>query len=187
MKSASTLPLTEGSRLSVQSPDWSDELLDALVAADIEFVPYVPDEVLARVLVKAQDRPELTLVPLTREVEGVGIACGVALGGRRSALMMQSTGMGNSLNAIGSVAMAQRLPLLIIVSERGGLGEIVSTQLPLGGSLKRILGAMAIPFFETTRADEVAALVAGAAETAFISRTTVVVLLPKLLTIEVSS
>jgi len=111
----------------------------------------------------------------------------VALGGRRSVLMMQTTGMGNSLNAIGSVAMAQRLPLLIVVSERGGLGETVSTQLPLGASLRRILDAMAIPCFETTRADEVARLVAGAVETAFVSRTTVVVLLPTLLTTEVSA
>jgi len=170
---------------TLPQPDWSDELLDALVESGVEFVPYVPDEVLSRVLVKAAARPELTLLPLTREEEGVGIACGVALAGRRSALMMQTTGMGNSLNAIGSVAMAQRVPLLIVVSERGGLGETVSTQLPLGASLRRILDAMAIPCFETTRADEVARLVAGAAETAFISRTTVVVLLPTLLTAEV--
>ena len=59
--------------------------------------------------------------------------------------------------------------------------------MPLGGSLRRILDAMAIPFFETTRPDEVRRLVAGAVETAFISRTTVVVLLPKLLTQEVSA
>jgi len=171
----------------LQALDWSDELLDALVAGGIELVPYVPDEVLAGVLTKAADRPELTPLPLTREEEGVGIACGIALAGRRSVLMMQATGMGNSLNAIGSVAMAQRIPLLIIVSERGGLGEIVSTQMPLGGSLRRILAAMAIPYFETTRPDEVRRLVAGAIETAFISRTTVVVLLPKLLTQEVSA
>lgn len=171
----------------MQEPDWSEELLDALVAADVEFVPYVPDEVLARVLTKAGERPELTLLPLTREEEGVGIACGMALGGKRAVLMMQATGMGNSLNAIGSVAMAQRIPLLILVSERGGLGEIVSTQMPLGGSLRRILDAMAIPYFETTRADELARLVAGAVATAFISRTTVVILLPKLLTEEVGA
>jgi sulfopyruvate decarboxylase subunit alpha len=168
----------------LQQPDWSDELLDALVEAGVEFLPYVPDEVLSRVLAKAASRPELTPLPLTREEEGVGIACGVALGGRRSALMMQTTGMGNSLNAIGSVAIAQRVPLLIIVSERGGLGETVSTQLPFGASLRRILGAIGIPCFETTRADELRRLVAGAAETAFVSRATVVVLLPTLLTDE---
>jgi sulfopyruvate decarboxylase subunit alpha len=178
---------TQRGGVALQPPDWSDELLDAMVEAGIEFLPYVPDEVLSRVLAKAASRPELTPLPLTREEEGVGIACGVALGGRRSALMMQTTGMGNSLNAIGSVAMAQRVPLLIVVSERGGLGEIVSTQLPLGASLRRILDAMAIPCFETTRADEVGRLVAGAAETAFVCRTTVVVLLPTLLTAEVSA
>lgn len=172
---------------AVPASDWSDELLDALEAADIEFLPYVPDEVLARVLDKAAQRSGLRLIPLTREEEGVGIACGIALAGRRCALMMQATGMGNSLNAIGSVALAQRIPLLIVVSERGRLGEIVSTQLPLGGSLRRILDAMAIPYFETTRRDEVAPLIAGAAETAYVSRTTVVTLLPKLLTQEPST
>lgn len=171
----------------MQANDWSDELLDALVAADVSFVPYVPDEVLASVLEKADKRSELTLVPLTREEEGVGIACGVALAGRRCALMIQATGMGNSLNAIGSVAIAQRIPLLIIVSDRGGLSEMVSTQLPLGGSLRRILDGMAIPYFETTQCEKVAQLVTGAVETAYISRTPVVVLLPKMLTQEVNS
>ena len=183
---ATSSPLERGPT-SVSEPDWSDELLDALVEAGVEFLPYVPDEVLSRVLEKAADRPELTLISLTREEEGVGIACGIALGGRRCALMMQTTGMGNSLNAIGSVAMSQRIPLLIVVSERGGLGEIVSTQLPLGGSLRRILDAMAIPYFETTRPDEISRLVRGAAETAYVSRTPVVVILPKLLTMEEAS
>jgi len=171
----------------VSEPDWSVALLDALVEAGIEFLPYVPDEVLSRVLEEAAERPKLSLIALTREEEGVGIACGIALAGRRCALMMQTTGMGNSLNAIGSVAMSQRIPLLIVVSERGGLGEIVSTQLPLGGSLRRILDAMAIPHFETTRQDELARLVRGAAETAYVSRTPVVITLPKLLTMEVAS
>lgn len=183
---ATSSPIERGPTL-VSEPDWSDELLDALVEAGIEFLPYVPDEVLSRVLEKAAERPELSLIALTREEEGVGIACGIALGGRRSALMMQTTGMGNSLNAIGSVAMSQRIPLLMVVSERGGLGEIVSTQLPLGGSLRRILDAMAIPYFETTRPDELSRLVRGAAETAYVSRTPVVIILPKLLTEEVSS
>lgn len=156
---------------------WPQLLLDALAEADVGLLPYVPDGVLAPVIDLAGARPEFTLVPLTREEEGVGIACGAFLGGRRAALLMQTSGMGNSLNAVGSLAMAQRIPLLMVVTERGGLGETVSTQIPFGAALRRVLDAVAIPYHEVTAPSQVAAVTAGAAKQCFVSRVPVVVLL----------
>lgn len=156
--------------------DWSQRMLDALVAERVEFLPFVPDGVLAPLLVLAAERPEITLLPLTREEEGVGVTAGIALAGRRAALLMQASGMGNSLNAIGSLVMAQDVPLLMVVTERGGLGETVSTQIPFGGALRRVLGAMGITCIEVTDPAEIPDLVPGAVALAETSRVPVVLL-----------
>lgn len=153
---------------------WATALLDGLEHAGITHLPYLPDKPLAGVVAQADRRDGLTPIPLTREEEGVAIAIGLQLSGRRSALMMQASGMGNSLNAIGSVAMVQRIPLLCVVTERGGIGETVSTQVPFGAALPRVLDAMAIrcvPFTDAATVDETAEL---AAELAFTSRQVVV-------------
>ena len=162
--------------------EWSEIMLEAFSASEVEILPYVPDGVLAPLLDRAAEK-NFTLMPLTREEEGVGVLAGVYLGGRRGTLLMQSSGMGNSLNVIGSLAMAQRIPLPIIVTERGGLGEQVSTQIPFGGALTRILEAMGISVFEVNKVDETFDTVTAANEMAYISRVPTVVVIKSILSI----
>ena len=152
---------------------WSKRMLDALASAKVTYLPYLPDGVLAPLVAQANDRPEFTVIPLTREEEGVGIASGVNLTGGRSVLAMQVSGLGNSLNAIGSLVMAQRIPLLMLITERGGLGETVSTQVPFGAAATRVLETIGVPTFELTAEDDIAFVVSGAAKLAFTSRVAV--------------
>ena len=159
----------------LEQPGWSKRLLDAFAAEGVRYLPYLPDGVLAPVVAEAAARPEFTVVPLTREEEGVGIAAGIALAGQRAALLMQVSGLGNSLNAIGSLVMAQRIPLLMVITERGGLGETVSTQVPFGAAAVRVLAAVGSPTFELTREDDITALVQGAAKLSYTSRTAVAI------------
>lgn len=151
-------------------------MLDAFAAEGIEYLPYLPDGALAAMVTEAGARPEFSVIPLTREEEGVGVATGVYLAGRRAALLMQVSGLGNSLNAIGSLAMAQRIPLLMLITERGGLGETVATQIPFGAAAHRVLDAIGIPCFDLKREDEIPALVRGAVGLAFTSRVPVAIL-----------
>ena len=168
---------------SVAKVEWWEQTLEALHASEVEILPYVPDGALAPLLTEAPNRG-FSLVPLTREEEGVGVLSGVHLGGRRGALLMQTSGLGNSLNVIGSLAMAQRIPLPMIVTERGGLGEKVSTQIPFGGAVRQILAAMAIPVFDVTDAQQTFSVVSGATEMACISRVPTVVLINSILSME---
>ena len=159
-------------------------MLDAFAAADITYLPYLPDGVLAPLVRQAEDRPEFTVIPLTREEEGVGIAAGIYLGGGRPALLMQVSGLGNSLNAIGSLVMAQRIPLVMVITERGGLGETVSTQVPFGAAARRVLETVGIPTYDLIAEDDIPALVRGAAELAFISRVPVAIIVKAQMLIE---
>lgn len=151
---------------------WHKRLLDAFALNGIGFLPYLPDGVLAPLVSSAMDRPEFTVLPLTREEEGVGIAAGVNLAGGRSVLLMQVSGLGNSLNAIGSFVIAQRVPLLMLISERGGIGETVSTQLPFGNAAVRVMEATGISHHPLT-GEYLEAAVSGAVDLAFVSRTAV--------------
>jgi sulfopyruvate decarboxylase subunit alpha len=166
--------------------EWPEAMLRAFSAARVEILPYVPDGVLAPLLNQATERG-FDLVPLTREEEGIGVLSGVYLGGRRGALLMQTSGLGNSLNAIGSLAMAQRIPLPMVVTERGGLGEKVATQIPFGSALPRILAAMGISVFEVSQASQTFDVVTGATEMAYVSRVPTVILIKSILSMEAAA
>lgn len=144
---------------------------------------YVPDNPLSHVLADFGDRyPDIRLTLATREEEAFGIAAGLFLGGRRPTVMLQSSGLGNSLNAITSLLIPYRLPTLIVISMRGDAGEWNPAQEPMGRAVRPVLDALAIPHATVESADEAAAVVRRAAEAAFATHVPHACLLPRLLT-----
>ncbi len=85
-------------------------------------------------------------IPLTREEEGIGISAGAALAGKRPALFVQSSGMGNMLNALMSLTKTYELPLALFVSWRGVYNEKIPAQIPMGRSLQGILNGCGIEY-----------------------------------------
>src|SRR5512139_2681556 len=93
-------------------------------------------------------------LPLTREEEGVGICAGAALAGRRPALFVQSSGLGNMINALLSLTQFYELPLAIFVSRRGVYQEKIEAQFPMGQRLPVILAGAGIAFSEISAREE---------------------------------
>ncbi len=83
-------------------------------------------------------------IPLSREEEGVGICAGAALAGARAAMLVQSSGVGNAINALCSLTKFYGLPLGLLVSWRGIYEEKVAAQIPMGRYLPNILDAAEI-------------------------------------------
>ncbi|MBI4390254.1 MAG: sulfopyruvate decarboxylase subunit alpha, partial [candidate division NC10 bacterium] len=110
--------------------DWSGVLYTLLRQAGIRYFVHVPDTPLSRLITLAGADTEAILLPATREEEGVGIAAGVHLGGGRAALLMQTSGLGNTLNALGSLAVPYQIPFLMVISLRGEPGEWNAAQVP---------------------------------------------------------
>ncbi len=162
--------------------DWSSRLVEGLKANRIEFVAQVPDEVTGRVLALLEADPTVTVISVTREEEGVGVLAGAALGGKRGALILQGSGVGNAINALASLCVACQIPLLLIISERGRLGEFNPVQVPLGRAIPRIFEALGIQSFWVNTIDEIAPVLDGAAGLAFASSLPVALLLPTTLT-----
>jgi sulfopyruvate decarboxylase subunit alpha len=118
-----------------------------LKRAGIDFATSVPCVNLQELLDLVGKDPEIIHVPVTREEEGVGLCAGAWMGGRRPALLMQNSGIGNSINALASLDILYGIPLLMIISHRGGLGEPVVGQVPMGRLTAPLLDAMEITHF----------------------------------------
>jgi sulfopyruvate decarboxylase subunit beta len=120
-----------------------ERLIDALRGARVDFTASLPCEKIKTLLeLVGASFPH---VPLTREEEGVGICAGAALGGRRPALFVQSSGVGNMINALLSLTRFYQLPLALFVSRRGVHQEKIEAQVPMGQRLPKILQAAGIP------------------------------------------
>jgi len=85
-------------------------------------------------------------IPLTREEEGVGICAGATLAGKRTAIILQNTGIGNMINALLSLTGFYQLPLALFISHRGVYKEKIAAQIPMGEKLPGILKGAGIGY-----------------------------------------
>lgn len=158
--------------------DWPGEIHAVLGQAKVRVIGYVPDAGHKRLIELCQQDRAMRPVVLSTEEEGIGLAAGAWLGGVRSALLMQSSGVGNCINALGMVREC-RFPLLVLVTMRGEFGEFNPWQVPMGQATAAVLSAMGVVVEEAPCAQEVAPTVAAAARLAFDSYAAVAVLIPQ--------
>ena len=128
--------------------DSSEAIYNGLKDAGIDFIVSVPCVNLSKILDMLDEDDEITHIPVTREEEGIGICAGAYLGGKKTAILMQNSGLGNSINALKSLTELYNFPLLMIMSHRGTDGENIVGQVPMGQSTPRLLEAMNFKFFK---------------------------------------
>ena len=141
---------------------WAETIVDCLKQYQIRFINYVPDAIGEKILRLVRTDSAFEILPLSREEEGVGVACGQSLGGKRGILMMPTSGLGNSLNALASLPIPYRIPVPMLIGFRGALGEFNPTQVQMGQATPAVLKALNIPFFTLERDAEVRVLTEGA-------------------------
>jgi sulfopyruvate decarboxylase alpha subunit len=155
---------------------WPERLHAVLRESGVRQVAYVPDSGHARLIQLAHADPDLRAVPLTTEEEGVALAVGAWLGGDRSVLLTQSSGVGNCINMLGMVQEC-RVPLLMLVTMRGEWGEFNPWQLPMAQATETVLVAMGAIVHRADAADDIVQTVSAAARLAFNTSRTVAVLI----------
>ncbi len=164
-------------------PPWACGICAGLQASRCREVVYVPDSPLSHILrVLERDYPEVRTTLATREEEAVGIAAGLYFGGARPVLMMQSSGLGNTLNALGSLLIAYQVPALFIVSLRGDAGEWNSAQVPMGRAVPAVLDAFGVQHLFIERPETAEETIRAVAALAFGTRQPAACLLPRRLT-----
>ena len=155
---------------------WPEEIYGVLKAANVRQVGYVPDAGHKRLIELCLADRQMRAVVLSTEEEGVGLAAGAWLGGVRSALLMQSSGVGNCINHLGTVREC-RFPLLMLVTMRGQKGEFNPWQVSMGQATPAVLQAMGVVVQEANTAAEISPAVDEAARLAFGSYQAVAVLI----------
>ncbi len=170
------------------SPQWAAGVCAGVHAAGSRHVVYVPDNPLSHVLRILADRyPDIQTTLATREEEAFGIAAGLYLGGVRPTVMLQSSGLGNALNALTSLLLPYQIPVLILISLRGDAGEWNAAQVPMGRAARAICDAIGVTHTTAESPETTAETVHLVGRTAFGTRMPGVCLLPRRLTVPLAT
>jgi len=155
---------------------WQEKLYRVLKEGGVRQVAYVPDAGHAHLIRRAQADPEIRDVVLTTEEEGVALAAGAWLGGQRTVLLMQSSGVGNCVNMFALLRSCE-FPLLALVTMRGEHAEFNPWQRPMGKGAQRAMELMGITVHRVSDPDEVEEVVSAALDAAFLAGEQVAILL----------
>jgi sulfopyruvate decarboxylase alpha subunit len=165
MELAEQHPLTLLSDERMKRITWQETLADALIEAGVEVAAWVPDKRLAPIGTRLTARG-IPLRTLTREEECFGFAAGYRAAGGMPAVLAQCSGLGNALNAIGSLVVPYGLAFPLVLSMRGTLGERNPAQMPLGRGTVATLDALGVQAFALRDPADTAKLVRGAVDVA---------------------
>ncbi|WP_282607413.1 phosphonopyruvate decarboxylase [Pelagibius sp. Alg239-R121] len=156
--------------------DWADGIFDVLKSFELTQASYVPDGGHVRLIERFQADESIAAISLTTEEEGVAQSAGAWLGGARSVLLMQSSGVGNCINMLSLIKHC-KFPFLTLITMRGEWGEFNPWQVPMGSVVGDCLSLMGVTVMRADRPEEVVQTVRSAASMAFLGGTPCAVLL----------
>ena len=133
---------------------WHEIVLDVFRANEIRLIPYVPDNVLKPLIAACHADPFFTCFPTAREEEAIGILCGAWMAGMRGIALMQTSGFATLPNVLASLPCAFQIPALMMISERGTLGEFNMGQAMVCRTMRPILDALGMEHHTVSRLDE---------------------------------
>ncbi len=131
------------------------KIADDLVANGVGLVTTVPCKQLAGVIAEIDARDEIHHIPSNKEDEGMGLCAGAFMGGTRSAIIMQNTAIGVTINTLATLIQFYRLPLPMIISYRGELREPIACQVEMAVHTKALLAQLHIPTYHFHRQGDV--------------------------------
>ena len=133
----------------------NEKIVADLVNNKIEFVTTVPCKQLAGVIDQIENAAGIFHIPSNKEDEGMGLCAGAYMGGKRSAIIMQNTAIGVTINTLVTLIQYYHIPLPMLISYRGELGEPVACQAEMAVHTKALLAQLNIPTYHFHQADDV--------------------------------
>ena len=133
----------------------NDKIVADLVKNRVEFVTTVPCKQLAGVIDKIDNCKEIYHIPSNKEDEGMGLCAGAFMGGKRPAIIMQNTAIGVTINTLVTLIQYYRMPLPMLISYRGEVGEPVACQVERAVHTKALLAQLNIPPYHFHHEDDV--------------------------------
>jgi sulfopyruvate decarboxylase alpha subunit len=133
---------------------WHEAVIRAFKDNDVKLVVYVPDNVLKPLINAVAGDRYFTAFAAAREEEAIGIVCGAAMSGLRGIVLMQTSGFATLANVLASLAVAAQIPALMMISERGTLGDFQPGQAIVCRTMRPILESLGMEHHIMTRLDE---------------------------------
>lgn len=167
---------------STDSQDWAGIVVEILKDNGIDLVTYVPDNVLRPLIDAIHADPHFTVISPAREEEAIAIVAGAYMGGRRGITLMQTSGFATVPNALASLACPFQLPIIMIISERGVLGEFQQGQAMVCRTMRPVLQSLGIEHFAIQDRSQFEFVADGMIRQAFATRAPAAIILSPLLT-----
>lgn len=161
---------------------WDETVVRVLKANQVKLVAYVPDKVLAPLIKRLQADSFFTVISPAREEEAVGIVTGAYMGGLRGIVLMQTSGFATLANVLASLTVPSQIPMLMMVSERGTIGDHQLGQAIVCRTMRPILQTLGIEHFSIERHEDVEFVVDRMVKQAFTTQAAACIMLSPLLT-----
>lgn len=162
--------------------EWHEIVRDRLKRQAVRLVTYVPDNVLKPLIEGVHEDSFFTAFAATREEEALGIVAGAVMAGMRGILLMQTSGFATLANVLASLAVPFQIPVLLMISERGTLGEFNIGQALVCRTMRPVLEAIGVANHTITRRDELDFILDRSITQAFATQAPVAFILSPLLT-----
>jgi sulfopyruvate decarboxylase alpha subunit len=166
---------------------WSEVVIRVLKANDVKLVTYVPDNVLLPLIKLLHADPYFIVMTPAREEEAVAIVAGAYMAGMRGITLMQTSGFATIPNALASLVCPFQIPLVMMVSERGTLGEFQQGQAMVCRTMRPVLQSLGVEHFAIQQLDQVEFVVDGMIKQAFSTQAPAAIILSPLLTKRVAA
>ena len=123
----------------------SQKIITNLKSGGADFFLSVTCKLLANMITILENDKDVYYSAIPREEEGMGICAGAYLGNKLPCIMMQNTGIGNSVNSIVSLLQLYQMPVVFLISYRGTPGEPVGAHGGMASVTEDILNTLRIP------------------------------------------
>ena len=161
---------------------WHSDVVAALKANDVRLVTYIPDNVLKPLIDAVHDDPWFRVLCPAREEEAVGIVAGAWMAGMRGVVLMQTSGFATLPNVLASLVVPYQIPVLMIISERGTLGDHQLGQAIVCRTMRPVLQTLGIEHFGIERLEDVEFVVGSMIKQAHLTQAPAAIILSPLLT-----
>src|SRR6516165_10279106 len=128
-----------------------EQVIAGLKAVGVSVVCYLPDSLLKELYPALDHDPDIRTIRVTNEGEGAAICGGIWLSGKKSALVMENSGLRAAIEPLARMGMGAGIPVVMVMSYRGDLGENNWWAIPHGMTMEPLLKAMQIPYRVVTR------------------------------------
>ncbi len=164
------------------SRTWHERVVAVLKANEIRLVTYIPDNVLAPLIRAVHADPYFRVLCPAREEEAAGIVAGAYLAGLRGITLMQTSGFATLPNVLASLIVPYQIPLLMMISERGTIGDHQLGQAIVCRTMRPVLQTLGIEHFAIERLEDVEFVVDGMIRQAYSTQAPAAIILSPLLT-----